>query len=77
MSGEDTLTGLLTEFTVKACVSQLGTVCCSARLIILLNSLGLHGGTVALQQEGPGFNSQPVVFLHGVCMFSPCMCETS
>ncbi|MEQ2244212.1 hypothetical protein ILYODFUR_014794 [Ilyodon furcidens] len=38
---------------------------------------GLHGGavgsTVALQQEGPGFDSRPGVFLHGVCMFSPCM----
>ncbi|MED6260801.1 hypothetical protein ATANTOWER_029024 [Ataeniobius toweri] len=38
---------------------------------------GLHsntvGSTVALQQEGPGFNSRPGVFLHGVCMFSPCM----
>ncbi|MEQ2288518.1 hypothetical protein AMECASPLE_023410 [Ameca splendens] len=38
---------------------------------------GLHGGavgsTVALQQEGPGFDSQPGVFLHGVYMFSPCM----
>ncbi|MED6267298.1 hypothetical protein CHARACLAT_010727 [Characodon lateralis] len=33
----------------------------------------LHGGTVALQQEGPGFDSWPGVFLHGVCMFSPCM----
>ncbi|MEQ2237489.1 hypothetical protein ILYODFUR_023580, partial [Ilyodon furcidens] len=38
---------------------------------------GLHGGavgsTVALQQEGPGFASRLGVFLHGVCMFSPCM----
>ncbi|MED6259638.1 hypothetical protein ATANTOWER_027002 [Ataeniobius toweri] len=41
------------------------------------NLLGLHGGavdsTVALQQEGPGFDSWPGVFLHGVCVFSPCM----
>ncbi|MEQ2222423.1 hypothetical protein ILYODFUR_026175 [Ilyodon furcidens] len=38
---------------------------------------GLHGGavgsTVALQQKGPGFDSQPGVFLQGVCMFSLCM----
>ncbi|MED6245428.1 hypothetical protein ATANTOWER_002988 [Ataeniobius toweri] len=43
--------------------------------------MGLHGGAVgsavALQQEGPGFDSQPGVFLHGVCMFSPCMCGFS
>ncbi|MEQ2300636.1 hypothetical protein AMECASPLE_027743 [Ameca splendens] len=37
----------------------------------------LHGGavgsTVALQQEGPGFDSRPGVFLHRVCMFSLCI----
>ncbi|MEQ2278113.1 hypothetical protein XENORESO_012774 [Xenotaenia resolanae] len=37
---------------------------------------GLHGGavgsTVALQQKGPGFDSWPGVFLHGVCMLSAC-----
>ncbi|MED6233585.1 hypothetical protein ATANTOWER_013737 [Ataeniobius toweri] len=42
---------------------------------------GVHGGavgsTVALQQEAPGFDSWPGVFLHGVCMFSPCMCRFS
>ncbi|MED6243410.1 hypothetical protein ATANTOWER_019725 [Ataeniobius toweri] len=31
------------------------------------------GSTVALQQDGPGFEPQPGVFLHGVCMFSLCM----
>ncbi|MEQ2237766.1 hypothetical protein ILYODFUR_026352 [Ilyodon furcidens] len=34
---------------------------------------GTVGSTVALQQEGPGFDSLPGVFLHGVCMFPPCM----
>ncbi|MEQ2291497.1 hypothetical protein AMECASPLE_013944 [Ameca splendens] len=34
---------------------------------------GAVGSTVALQQEGPGVDSWPGVFLHGVCMFSPCM----
>lgn len=31
------------------------------------------GTTVNLQQEGSGLESQPEVFLPGVCMFSPCM----
>uniref|UniRef100_A0A3B5L9P2 Potassium voltage-gated channel, subfamily G, member 2 n=1 Tax=Xiphophorus couchianus TaxID=32473 RepID=A0A3B5L9P2_9TELE len=31
------------------------------------------GSTVALQQEGGGFDSRPGDFLHGVCMFSLCM----
>ncbi|MEQ2293848.1 hypothetical protein AMECASPLE_037674 [Ameca splendens] len=34
----------------------------------------MHSGgvcsTVALQQQGSGFDAQPGVFLHGVCMFS-------
>ncbi|MEQ2256417.1 Epithelial discoidin domain-containing receptor 1 [Ilyodon furcidens] len=30
-------------------------------------------GTVALQQECPGFNFRLGVFLHGVCIFSLCM----
>jgi len=34
---------------------------------------GAVGITVALQQEGPGFDFQPGVFLHGVCMFFLCM----
>ncbi|MEQ2308273.1 hypothetical protein AMECASPLE_026616, partial [Ameca splendens] len=29
------------------------------------------------KQEGPAFDSRLVVFLHGVCMFSPCMCGFS
>ncbi|MEQ2237075.1 hypothetical protein ILYODFUR_019295 [Ilyodon furcidens] len=33
---------------------------------------GAFGSTVALQQEGPGFNSRPGLFLHGICMFSLC-----
>ncbi|MED6246512.1 hypothetical protein ATANTOWER_019043 [Ataeniobius toweri] len=35
------------------------------------------GSTVALQQEGPGFDPWSGVFLHGVWMFSPCMCGFS
>ncbi|MED6262740.1 hypothetical protein ATANTOWER_024982 [Ataeniobius toweri] len=31
------------------------------------------GSTVALQQEGPQFDSRPGVILHCVCMFFPCM----
>ncbi|MEQ2234252.1 hypothetical protein ILYODFUR_030011 [Ilyodon furcidens] len=38
---------------------------------------GTVGSTVALAQEGPGFNSRPGVFLHGVCMFFLCMCGFS
>ncbi|MEQ2237816.1 hypothetical protein ILYODFUR_026998, partial [Ilyodon furcidens] len=42
-----------------------------------LFSARLHGGTVgrsvALQQEGHAFDSQPGVFLHGVCIVSPFM----
>ncbi|MED6252827.1 hypothetical protein ATANTOWER_017656 [Ataeniobius toweri] len=34
---------------------------------------GAVGNTMALQLEGPGFDSRPGVFLHGVSMFSPCM----
>ncbi|MEQ2303433.1 hypothetical protein AMECASPLE_016861 [Ameca splendens] len=32
---------------------------------------GAVGNIVALQQEVPGFDSWPRIFLHGVCMFSP------
>ncbi|MEQ2189052.1 hypothetical protein GOODEAATRI_021259 [Goodea atripinnis] len=34
---------------------------------------GAVGSTVAVQQEGPGFDSQQGLFLHGVCMFFPCI----
>ncbi|MED6255107.1 hypothetical protein ATANTOWER_004792 [Ataeniobius toweri] len=34
---------------------------------------GAVGDTVALQPEGTEFESQPGVFLHGVCMFSAYM----
>ncbi|KAK5621417.1 hypothetical protein CRENBAI_007640 [Crenichthys baileyi] len=30
---------------------------------------GSSGSDVALQQESAGFESRPVLFLHGVCMF--------
>ncbi|MEQ2216062.1 hypothetical protein XENOCAPTIV_010117 [Xenoophorus captivus] len=46
----------------------------SAILLMSISQAGLHGGavggTVALQQEGPGFVSRPGVLVHGVCMFS-------
>ncbi|MEQ2283324.1 hypothetical protein AMECASPLE_010112 [Ameca splendens] len=45
--------------------------------LIIFGQIKCNRSTVALQQEGPGFDSQPGVFLHGVCMFSPCMCGFS
>lgn len=34
-------------------------------------------GTVALQQKGLGFESQPAVFLHDISLFSLCICRFS
>ncbi|MEQ2209324.1 hypothetical protein XENOCAPTIV_028537 [Xenoophorus captivus] len=35
------------------------------------------GSIFSLQQDGPGFDSEPGMFLLGVCMFSLCKCGFS
>ncbi|MED6253040.1 Regulator of microtubule dynamics protein 2 [Ataeniobius toweri] len=54
------------------CYKALGQTDKAMKMCVAASSMNTISKEVDAQ-EGPGFDSRPGAFLHGVCMFSPCM----
>ncbi|MED6291465.1 hypothetical protein CHARACLAT_023910 [Characodon lateralis] len=63
----------LRSFILNGSVCDVGINLTASLRSTVSSIISESSSTVALQQEGPGFDSRPGVFLHGVCMLSPCM----